>query len=91
MGWWFLLLAFGLWYFGTPFKTAAEVFWPNSPAPWETVEAYYYPNEFRHGLPIESESLAKCRATEGEDHACLIRSAESAWFTPFYIRVAVEQ
>lgn len=27
-----------------PLKQAAYAFWPNSPAPWEDIEGYYYPD-----------------------------------------------
>lgn len=42
----FLLLGAGaLWFWlGDPPKDAANWFWPDSPAPWEQVDAVYYPD-----------------------------------------------
>lgn len=40
-----ILIAVGLWFwFGDPKNDAANWFYSNEPAPWETVDAYYYPN-----------------------------------------------
>lgn len=40
-----ILIAIGLWLtFGEPSKTVANFFWKNDAAPWETVDAFYYPN-----------------------------------------------
>lgn len=40
-----ILIAIGLWFwFGDPPKTMANWFWESDAAPWETVDAFYYPN-----------------------------------------------
>lgn len=40
-----ILIAIGLWFwFGDPLKTVANWFWESNAAPWETVDAFYYPN-----------------------------------------------
>lgn len=40
-----LLILVGAWFlFGSPSKTAANWFWPDREAPWETIDAFYYPN-----------------------------------------------
>ncbi|WP_141245827.1 hypothetical protein [Mesorhizobium sp. WSM3862] len=52
------LLGIGAWFlFGDPGKTVANWWWPNDAAPWETVDAFYYPNvgdlsivQQKHGL-----------------------------------------
>jgi hypothetical protein len=37
--------AIGLWFlFGQPAQTVANWFWASDAAPWETVDAFYYPN-----------------------------------------------
>ena len=42
---WIVVVAAGLWFaLGTPAKTAANWFWPDSAAPWESVDAFYYPD-----------------------------------------------
>ena len=61
----FLALILVLWFiFGEPAKDTANWFWENEPAPWETVDAYFYPN--RNNLDIvESNtglsSIDECR------------------------------
>ena len=40
-----IAILIGLWFWlGDPPKTVANMFWENDAAPWETVDAYYYPN-----------------------------------------------
>ena len=40
-----ILLAIGVWFmFGDPPKTVVNWFWESDAAPWETVDAFYYPN-----------------------------------------------
>jgi hypothetical protein len=40
-----IIIAIGLWFaFGDPAKTVANWFWEDGPAPWESVDAFYYPN-----------------------------------------------
>ena len=39
------LILIALWFiFGSPKNDIANIFWPESLAPWEEVEAFYYPN-----------------------------------------------
>lgn len=51
--------------FGSPTKDLAGLFWADSPAPWEKVDAFYYPD--RHNLSIHRAaydlgSLNGCRS-----------------------------
>jgi hypothetical protein len=51
--------------FGTPNSDLAGLFWGKGPAPWESVDAFYYPN--RHNLSVHRAahnvgSLDGCRA-----------------------------
>lgn len=40
-----ILAAIGLWFlFGQPAKTVANWLWGSDAAPWETVDAFYYPD-----------------------------------------------
>lgn len=40
-----IFLIVGAWFFwGDPPKTVANWFWENEAAPWETVDAFYYPD-----------------------------------------------
>ena len=40
-----LLIVIGLWFwFGNPMKDVAGWIYKTEPAPWETVDAFYYPN-----------------------------------------------
>jgi hypothetical protein len=42
---WTVGVVFVLWIlFGHPLNFIAGIFWPESNAPWENVDAYYYPN-----------------------------------------------
>jgi hypothetical protein len=42
---WLFLLGLGFWaLFGSPKKDVANWFWSDQAAPWETVDAFYYPN-----------------------------------------------
>lgn len=60
-----LLVGVGLWFlFGTPLVTVADWLWGSEAAPWETVDAFYYPNrgdlteyQFAGGL----SSVQSCR------------------------------
>jgi hypothetical protein len=60
-----LVLAAIAWiYFGEPSVTLAHWFWSDSAAPWETVDAFYYPS--RHDLSIfeiaeRLESVVACQ------------------------------
>jgi hypothetical protein len=62
----FLIIAgVALWFlFGDPPKTVANMFWSDDVAPWETVDAFYYPDrsdlsiyQSQRGLP----SVQRCR------------------------------
>jgi hypothetical protein len=49
---------------GNPTQTIAGWLWPHSPAPWEGVDAYYYPDKSNQTVSINSRdvgSLARCR------------------------------
>ncbi len=60
-----ILFAVGLWFFfGDPPETVANTFWPEDAAPWETVDAFYYPNrndlsDFRKVSGLQS--VDECR------------------------------
>ena len=42
---WIVALAIVAWFvFGSPVKDLANWFWSDSAAPWETVDAFYYPD-----------------------------------------------
>ena len=42
---WATIVAFGSWVLlGSPRQDVAGWVWPESPAPWESVDAFYYPN-----------------------------------------------
>lgn len=55
----------GLWFlFGRPSVDAANWFWPNSAAPWERVDAAYYPDRDNLSNAIEKHDLTdvdECR------------------------------
>ncbi len=49
-----ILLAVGIWFLiGNPAKTVANWFWKDSAAPWESVDAFYYPS--RSDLTVHKE------------------------------------
>ena len=51
-----------------PASTAANWFWPDSAAPWEDVDAVYYPNKYDltvHQIGRDVGSLENCRAWVG--------------------------
>jgi hypothetical protein len=62
----FILIVIGLWFLlGDPPNTVANTFWEHDAAPWETVDAYYYPD--RSNLSIFQKmpglkSVDDCRA-----------------------------
>jgi hypothetical protein len=59
-----LLLAILWCIFGSPGETVANWFWPNEPAPWEDVDAVYYPDRNNLYSDIKQPhvgSLARCR------------------------------
>ena len=52
---WLITIGIGLWFFlGEPAKDVANWFWENSAAPWEEVDAFYYPN--RSNLTVHKEA-----------------------------------
>lgn len=51
--------------FGTPLKDVANWFWPESAAPWESVDAYYYPDRYDLSKELSASDvggLGDCRA-----------------------------
>lgn len=60
------LLLVGLWFLiGSPGNVAARLFWPESPAPWEQVDAYYYPDAGDLSRSVRKPDvggIAGCRA-----------------------------
>lgn len=60
-----LLLAASAWFFfGDPPRTIANWFWPDDAAPWETVDAFYYPSSADLSQHVERHGLAnvqECR------------------------------
>jgi len=62
---WIVLIAIGAWFlFGNPAKTFANWLWSDSAAPWETVDAFYYPNRSDLGDFLSQRglgSLQECR------------------------------
>ena len=51
-----------------PASTVANWFWSTSAAPWEEVDAFYYPNKYDltvHQRGIDGGSLENCRAWVG--------------------------
>ena len=64
---WFLAVAaIVLWFvFGDPAKNVADWFWSSSAAPWEEVDAIYYPNRYNltvHRSRQDVGSVEHCRA-----------------------------
>lgn len=62
---WVIILGVAVWFlFGDPPKTVANMFWADAAAPWETVDAFYYPD--RGDLSIHQSqrglsSVQNCR------------------------------
>lgn len=49
-----IIIAVGLWFaFGDPPETVANWFWKDKAAPWEEVDAYYFPN--RTNITVHQE------------------------------------
>ena len=63
---WLIVIVAALWFiFGDPKKNVANWFWEYDQAPWEEVDAFYYPN--RDNLTIDMReynvgSVENCRA-----------------------------
>ena len=61
-----ILIALAAWaYFGSPKRDVADWFWKDDAAPWETVDAFYYPD--RQNLSVDVRRLgiatvSECRA-----------------------------
>ena len=50
---------------GDPIQTMADWLWPRSPAPWESVDAIYYPDKANQLVSVDNQdagSLTRCRA-----------------------------
>ena len=62
---WIILIAIVLWFvFGDPGKNIADWFWEDSAAPWEEVDAFYYPDKSNLSIVHSSkglESVDDCR------------------------------
>lgn len=62
---WIILFAIGAWLLlGNPSKNVANWFWPDSAAPWEKVDAFYYPNGSDLGVFLaqrDLNSVQECR------------------------------
>jgi hypothetical protein len=62
---WAIIIGLALWFlFGTPVRTIANWFWPDSAAPWEEVDAFYYPNRYdltEHQQVLAVGSVDNCR------------------------------
>lgn len=72
---WIVVAAIGLWFFfGTPAKTVADWFWPESAAPWETVDAFYYPNR----SDLAGGFLSQTGLTSVEDCRAWVYSAAAS-------------
>lgn len=60
-----ILVGVVLWFaLGNPGRDVANWLWPRTPAPWETVDAYYYPdrnNLTRHEAARGLTSVDACR------------------------------
>lgn len=60
-----IFLGIAVWFvIGDPPKTAANWFWDEGPAPWESVDAYYYPNRSDltvHEMAEDVGDLDDCR------------------------------
>jgi hypothetical protein len=63
---WLFVLVLGLWVlFGSPKKDVANSLWSDQAAPWESVDAFYYPNRSdlsRHQRAAGLASVDACRA-----------------------------
>ena len=59
------ILGFMVWAaLGSPRQTVTGWIWPRSPAPWEAVDAFYYPDKNNPAISIGNPdvgSLARCR------------------------------
>ena len=50
---------------GDPVQTVTNWLWPRSPAPWESVDAIYYPDKAHQLVSVDNQdvgSLTRCRA-----------------------------
>jgi len=62
---WIILIAVVLWFvFGEPGKNLADWIWEDTAAPWEEVDAFYYPDKSNLSIVHSSkglESVDECR------------------------------
>lgn len=58
-----LLLGIGAWFvFGDPPRAVANWWWPEAAAPWETVDAFFYPDRNNLSLVDQQSGLASVDA-----------------------------
>jgi hypothetical protein len=60
----FVLGLFGWEVFGHPKQDIVDCFWPNGPAPWERVDAFYYPDRGSLTASLDNHDvggLTQCR------------------------------
>jgi hypothetical protein len=64
-----VVISTALWFFlGNPAKNVADWFWPSEAAPWEQVDAFYYPDRTdltQHREIAGLEDLGACREAIG--------------------------
>ena len=62
---WLIIIAAIAWYvFGDPPKTVANWFWDDRAAPWESVDAFYYPSRAdltKHREALDLDDVQACR------------------------------
>jgi hypothetical protein len=52
------ILGFMVWtVLGSPIQTVTGWIWPHSPAPWEAVDAFYYPNKSNLAVSLENHDV----------------------------------
>lgn len=60
-----IIIVAALWFFlGHPAKNVADLFWPSAAAPWEKVDAFYYPDRAdltEHRKILGLTSITECR------------------------------
>ncbi|HEV7121780.1 MAG TPA: hypothetical protein VGN56_03100 [Candidatus Paceibacterota bacterium] len=61
----FALIALLAWFvFGNPSQSVANALWAHTPAPWEDVTGFYYPNKLDHAVSPKSQdsgTISQCR------------------------------
>ena len=62
---WVVGIVIGAWFvLGSPQDDVAGWFWPKGPAPWEEVDAFYYPDRYNLSISINHynvETVENCR------------------------------